>query len=160
MKQKAFFIIFKGLSVAKNYLRPASAPLNIASLHSARQEFITCESSGKIIRPLWNNIPSSGEYYTSNKEVYFKREKSEKWKGLVTVLQRDGPVLFLHHGPKFVKAHKYRVQPVEAKGQTESVNPSIQPTAEPIPPCNSSPNYTPNNSVRQNDEDSDDNPEA
>ena len=27
MKLKAFFIIFKGLSVAKNCLRPASAPL-------------------------------------------------------------------------------------------------------------------------------------
>ena len=25
---KTFFIIFKGLSVAKNYLRPESAPLN------------------------------------------------------------------------------------------------------------------------------------
>ena len=27
VKSKAFFIIFKGLSVAKNYLRPESAPL-------------------------------------------------------------------------------------------------------------------------------------
>ena len=27
VKQKAFFIIFKELSVAKNYLRPESAPL-------------------------------------------------------------------------------------------------------------------------------------
>ena len=27
VKQKAFFIIFKGLSVAKNRLRPESAPL-------------------------------------------------------------------------------------------------------------------------------------
>ena len=28
LKQKAFFIIFKGLQTAKNCLRPASAPLN------------------------------------------------------------------------------------------------------------------------------------
>ena len=28
LKQKAFFIIFKGLSIAKNCLRPESAPLN------------------------------------------------------------------------------------------------------------------------------------
>ena len=27
VKQKAFFIIFKGLSAAKKYLRPESAPL-------------------------------------------------------------------------------------------------------------------------------------
>ena len=31
MKQKAFFIIFKGLPVAKNYLRPESASLNFDS---------------------------------------------------------------------------------------------------------------------------------
>ena len=29
MKQKKIFIIFKGLSVAKNCLRPESAPLNL-----------------------------------------------------------------------------------------------------------------------------------
>ena len=29
VKQKAFFIIFKGLSVGKNYLRPESPPLNL-----------------------------------------------------------------------------------------------------------------------------------
>ena len=28
MKEKAFFITFKGLSVAKNYLRPESPPLS------------------------------------------------------------------------------------------------------------------------------------
>ena len=32
MKQKTFYIIFKGLSVAKNCLRPESAPLNDSSL--------------------------------------------------------------------------------------------------------------------------------
>ena len=31
VKQKAFFIIFKGLSVAKNCLRPVRAPLKIDS---------------------------------------------------------------------------------------------------------------------------------
>ena len=29
MKEKSFFIIFKGLSVAKNYIRPENAPLII-----------------------------------------------------------------------------------------------------------------------------------
>ena len=32
-KQKAFFIIFKGVSVAKNYLRPESAPLIVFIEH-------------------------------------------------------------------------------------------------------------------------------
>ena len=31
VKQKAFFIIFKELPVAKNYLRPESAPLNFSA---------------------------------------------------------------------------------------------------------------------------------
>ena len=34
MKQKAFFLIFKGLSVAKNRLRPESRTLNKLSLFS------------------------------------------------------------------------------------------------------------------------------
>ena len=29
VKQKAFFIIFKGLSIAKNCLRPENAPLRV-----------------------------------------------------------------------------------------------------------------------------------
>ena len=32
VKQKSFFIIFKGLSFAKNCLRPESAPLRISAL--------------------------------------------------------------------------------------------------------------------------------
>ena len=40
MKQKAFFIIFKGLSVAKNYLRPESAPLKIKCSQKDRLQIL------------------------------------------------------------------------------------------------------------------------
>ena len=39
MKQKAFFIDFRGLSVAKNYLRPESAPLRIFPLFLFRKMY-------------------------------------------------------------------------------------------------------------------------
>lgn len=79
--------------------------LNIASLHSTKQAFIACESSETIKRALRNKISPLGEYYNINEEVYYKREKSKKCKGPATVLTKDGPVLFLRHGTKFVKAH-------------------------------------------------------
>ena len=34
MKEKAFFIKFKGVSIAKNVLRSGSAPLNISIIHA------------------------------------------------------------------------------------------------------------------------------
>ena len=134
--------------------------LNIALLHSAGQAFFACESSEKIKHALKNNIHSSGEYDNINEEVYCKREKSEKWKGPDTVLKQDGPLLFPYHRIKFVKAHICGVQPVETKDQAKSVNQSIQPTDKSISLCNSSRNYKSTNRVPQNDEDSDDKPEA
>ena len=38
MKQKTFFIIFKGLSVAKNCLRPESEPLKNRKERTTRRE--------------------------------------------------------------------------------------------------------------------------
>lgn len=69
------------------------------------------------------------------------------------------PVLFLHHGTKFAKVHICRIKSAETKNQTESVNLSIQPNFFTIPFCNSSPSYKSNNSVPQNNEDSDEKPE-
>ena len=59
MKQRAFFIIFKGLSVAKNCLRPESAPLNSfvhkPVTHDELQKLISQLNNRKALSP--KNIP-------------------------------------------------------------------------------------------------------
>ena len=59
MKQRAFFIIFKGLSVAKNCLRPESAPLNSfvhkPVTHDELQKLISQLNNQKALSP--KNIP-------------------------------------------------------------------------------------------------------
>ena len=45
MKQKAFFIIFKGLPIAKNYLRPESDPFRDKSLDKLWNEGASAISS-------------------------------------------------------------------------------------------------------------------
>ena len=51
---KAFFIIFKGLSVAKNCLRPESAPLKPKSLQIKKHSAFQPVSKDFNIK--WNNI--------------------------------------------------------------------------------------------------------
>ena len=59
MKQRAFFIIFKGFSVAKNCLRPESAPLNSfvhkPVTHDGLQKLISQLNNRKALSP--KNIP-------------------------------------------------------------------------------------------------------
>ena len=54
---------------------------HINALHSGRKAFIQSESSEKIKRPFRNNIRPSGKQYSTNEEVYYKREDSQKWIG-------------------------------------------------------------------------------
>ena len=60
-----------------------------------------------------NNIHSSGQIYNIRDEVYYKRDNSPKRKGPAKVLGQDGPVVFLRHGIRHIKAHVCRVQATE-----------------------------------------------
>ena len=57
MKQKAFFIIFEGLSNAKNNLRPESAPLKSVIFES--ELLISCNNSDRKLsftKPVIDNV--------------------------------------------------------------------------------------------------------
>ena len=51
VKQKTFFIIFKGLSVAKNCLRPESAPLTFDENLFLSLQLLSKKISSKIMIP-------------------------------------------------------------------------------------------------------------
>ena len=89
--------------------------MHIAALHAARQEFISCESSEKIKRALRRQVRTSGHKYQIGQEVWYKRDDQKKWCGPAKVLGQDGPVLFLRHGTRPIKAHVCRVMPVHPK---------------------------------------------
>ena len=56
-------------------------------------------------------------------EVYYKRSDSPRWKGPAKVIGQDGPVVFIRHGGKHIKAHLCRVQPVKKKSLKGSNEP-------------------------------------
>ena len=106
-------IINDNLSALESFNQSPNLAVHIATLYSARRAFIACESSEKIKRALWNNIRPSGQIYNIKDEVYYKRDNSPKWKAPAKVLGQDGPVVFLRHGTRHIKAHVCRVQPIE-----------------------------------------------
>ena len=49
----------------------------------------------------------SGHIYSISDEVYYKRDDSDMWKGPSKVFGQGGPVVFLRHGSRYIKAHVY-----------------------------------------------------
>ena len=87
---------------------------HIAVLHAARKAFVATESSEKIKRALRKQTRPSGHIYQMGEEVYYKRDDNNKWRGPGRVLGQDGPVAFVRHGSRYVKAHICRVQPASS----------------------------------------------
>ena len=64
----------------------------------------------KIKLALKKNIRNYQKFYELGDEVYYKQDSSSQWKGPVTVLGQDRPVLFLRHETRYIKAQICRVQ--------------------------------------------------
>ena len=95
--------------------------LHLAALHSARKAFVASESCEKIKRALSKQTRQSRTFYQIGDSVYFKRDDDKCWKGPAKVLGQDGPVVFIRHGSRYIKAHVCRVQPVH-QSIPENVN--------------------------------------
>ena len=67
---------------------------NLRAMHSAREEFLKCESSEKIMRALRTNIRSTpSELVNNGDSLYYKRNDSHEWRGPGTVIGRDGKLV-------------------------------------------------------------------
>ena len=83
---------------------------NLNAMHTARQDFIKCESSEKIKRALRHNVRSSSvEDVTNGDEVYYKRNDDYKWHGPGKVIGRDGKQVLVKHGGVYVRVHSFRL---------------------------------------------------
>ena len=87
---------------------------HIYALYAARQAFISLESTNKDKLALKKNICNYQQFHEINEMVYYKRKDSPEWKGPAKVLRQDGPVLFLHQGTRYIKAHVRRVQSIKS----------------------------------------------
>ena len=72
VKQKGFFIIFKGVSVAKNHLRPESAPLRNNML-KLKQSFRSTNNGKRVclmfLFSLWNKISEDLNFIIINVSI-------------------------------------------------------------------------------------------
>ena len=82
----------------------------ISAIHAARKAFITSEASEKIKLALKKNIRNYQRFHELGDYDYYKQDSSSQWKGPAKVLGQDGPVLFLRHKTKYIKAHICRVK--------------------------------------------------
>ena len=96
---------------------------HLTALHSARKAFVAAESSEKIRRALRRQTQSSGMTFIQGEKVYYKRNDSPRSKGPAKVIGQDGPVVFIRHGGKHIKAHSCRVQIVKEKSLKGSNEP-------------------------------------
>ena len=92
--------------------RPESKTVatHLAALQTARKAFIAVESCEKIKRALRKQTRQSCAFYQIGDAVFYKRDDNQRWKGPAKVLGQDGPVVFLRHGSRYIKAHTCRVQ--------------------------------------------------
>ena len=96
-----------------------SVGLHISALHAARQSYICAENSDKIKRALRKQTRPSGTLYERGDNVYYKRDNSPRWCGPARVLGQDGPLVFLRHGTRYIRAHICRTQPENCQEMPE-----------------------------------------
>ena len=79
---------------------------DLNAMHAARQAFIKSESAEKLRRALRHQTCtySDVKYFTGD-IVYYKRNDSNEWKGLGTVIGQDGQQVLVKHGGPYGRVH-------------------------------------------------------
>ena len=86
---------------------------HLSALHVTRQAFVPTKSSKKLKTALQKKIRQTREYFDHGPQVYYKRNKDQKWKRPRKVGGHDGAVIFIRHGGFFIKAHCLCVQLID-----------------------------------------------
>ena len=93
---------------------------------AARKAFVECEASDKIRRALRHNVrESTTMIYESGDKVYYRRMKSDCWRGPATVIGKDAHQVIVNHG-----GHLVRVHPVSLRHVKEDLNNKEQNSSE------------------------------
>ena len=82
---------------------------HLNALHSARKAFIKSEADERVRRALRTKMRSAEQRYEHGDIVYYKREDSERWLGPAKVVFQDNKIIFVRHGPTFVRVSANRL---------------------------------------------------
>ena len=84
--------------------------LYISALHASRKAFVAIESSHKMKLLLLKKIRRSEITYNIGDDVFYKGDNNRAWKGPITVMNQDSPVVFIQKGSYHINAHTFCVQ--------------------------------------------------
>ena len=103
---------------------------NLNAMHKARQEFIRLESCDKLRRAMRARVRTHGNtQYQQGDEVYYKRDKEERWRGPARVVVQEGSkVLLKCVGNSLISVHTCRLQ--LCRNQDEKQNESTNDLTE------------------------------
>ena len=99
---------------------------NLIAMKKAREVHIQQEASSKIKRALKGNIREHKlESAEVGKEVYYKREGENEWRGPAKVIGRDGKTVIVKHGGlirTIARVHITRIQRADEEQESTSMN--------------------------------------
>lgn len=91
---------------------------HLNALHAARQAFIQTESCQKIKKALKCKVRTNEQVFNPGEKVHYKRENSERWLGPAKVIFQDGKIVFVRHGPIWVKVSLNNLAKVDKEFDT------------------------------------------
>ena len=96
---------------------------NLNALHSARQQYITAESSERFKRALRRNVRTCAEVdFNIGEKVYYKRKSKKGWSGPGKVIGKETNFVLIRQGGAFYPCHPchlLKVQPDDNDRQVE-----------------------------------------
>ena len=95
---------------------------HIKMIFDARKQFITAESSAKIMAALKRPTVTFRRQVNTGDLVYYKAPKIQKWKGPLRVIGTDNSIVFLRNGGEVLRVHRTRVAPCnESHDETQEI---------------------------------------
>ena len=100
------------LSALEEFTKSESFAHHLNALHASRKAFIETESCQKIKKALQCKVRTNEQVFQPGDRVHYKRDESEKWLGPAKVIFQDGKIVFVRHGPVWVKVSLNRLAKV------------------------------------------------
>ena len=79
---------------------------HLNTLHAARHVYIKSESDERIRRALQHPVRATEVEFNQGGKVFYKKDDSNRWRGLGSIIGVDEKVAFIKHGSRLVRVPK------------------------------------------------------